>query len=153
VLALHPRTATRKAVPNDSWREGDDLTAQTRAAVWLDHREARIFHVDLDGFDEETVRAPLHRFHRHPKGPAAPHAHPDDVTRFFEEIVQALASADEILVLGPSTAKNQLLNYVRDHAHALAGKVTGIETSDYLNDAQLVAHVRHHYRIATPRMR
>ena len=132
---------------------GDDLTAQTRAAVWLDHREARIFHVDLDGFDEDVVRAPLHRIHRHPKGPTEPHRHPDDATHFFAQIIEALASADEVLVLGPSTAKNQLLTYLHDHAPALAGKVTGIETSDYLSDAQLVAHVRHHYRIAAPRVR
>jgi stalled ribosome rescue protein Dom34 len=123
------------------------MTAQTRAAVWLDHHEARIFHVDLVGFDEQTLRAPAHHFHRHPKGPSEGHAHPDDQSRFFSEVATALATADEVLVLGPSTAKSQFLAYVQEHARPLAGKVVGVETADHPTDAQIVAHVRSHFRI------
>jgi stalled ribosome rescue protein Dom34 len=129
------------------------MTAQTRAAVWLDHHEARIFHVDLDGFDEQRLQAPLHRFHRHPKGPSEPHAHPEDEHRFFADVANALSTADEILVLGPSTAKSQFLKYLQDHTRALAEKVVGIETSDHPTDAQIVAHVRSHFRIPEPRVR
>jgi stalled ribosome rescue protein Dom34 len=129
------------------------MTAQTRAAVWLDHHEARIFHVDLDGFDERTLKAPTHHFHRHPKGPSEPHAHPDDEHRFFADVTKALASAEQILVLGPSTAKTQFLGYLQDHARALAGRVVGIETSDHPTDAQIVAHVRSHFRIPELRVR
>ena len=128
------------------------MTAQTRAAVWLDHHEARIFHVDLDGFDERTLRAPAHHVHRHPKGPSEPHAHPDDEHRFFAEVVKGLASADEVLVLGPSTAKSQFLHYVEHKARALQGKVVGIETADHPTDAQIVAHVRSHFRIPALRV-
>jgi stalled ribosome rescue protein Dom34 len=129
------------------------MTAQTRAAVWLDHQQARIFHVDLDGFDEQTLHAPAHRFHRHPKGPSEPHAHPDDERRFFEDIARALASADEILVLGPSTAKTSFSRYLQDHARSLASKVVAVETSDHPTDAQIVAHVRSHFRIPELRVR
>jgi stalled ribosome rescue protein Dom34 len=128
------------------------MTAQTRAAVWLDHHEARIFHVDLAGFDERALHAPVHHFHRHPKGPSEPHAHPDDEHRFFADVVGALATADEVLVLGPSTAKSQFLRYVQEHARDLAGKVVGIETADHPTDAQIVAHVRSHFRIPALRV-
>ena len=103
------------------------MTAQTRAAVWIDHHQARIFHVDLDGFDEQTLRAPSHHFHRHPKGAAEGHAHPQDEKRFLAEVAGVLASAEEILVLGPSIEKTHLLDYFRDHAHALAGKVVAVD--------------------------
>ena len=121
--------------------------------MWLDHHEARIFHVDLDSFDERTLRAPAHHVHRHPKGKAEPHAHPDDEHRFFDEVVRAIASADEILVIGPSTAKNQFLRYVEEHARDLRHKVVGIETADHPTDAQVIAHVRKHFRIPEPRIR
>jgi stalled ribosome rescue protein Dom34 len=121
--------------------------------VWLDHHEARVFHVDLDTFDEKTLHAPQHHFHRHPKGPSEPHEHPDDLKRFFHEVAQALASSTEILVLGPSTAKNQLMKYLAENAPAVSSKVTAIETSDQLTDPQLVAHVRRHFRIPEPRVR
>jgi stalled ribosome rescue protein Dom34 len=129
------------------------MTAQTRAAVWLDHHEARIFHVDLDSFDEQTLRAPVHRFHRHPRGPSEPHSHPEDESHFFADIARVLASADEILILGPSTAKSQLVKYFDNHARALSGKVVAVETSDHPTDAQLVAHVRSHFRIPELRVR
>jgi stalled ribosome rescue protein Dom34 len=128
------------------------MVAQTRAAVWVDHHEARIFHVDLDGFDEQTLHAPQHRFHRHPRGPSEPHAHVDDENRFFGDIARGLASAEEILVLGPSTAKRQLLTYFEQHAPALVGKVVAVETSDHPTDAQIVAHVRSHFRIPALRV-
>lgn len=129
------------------------MTAQTRAAMWLDHHQARIFHVDLDTFDEKTLLAPQHHFHRHPKGLAEPHEHPDDMKRFFHDVGQALASSDEILLLGPSTAKSQLMKYLGEHAPAVVSKITAIETADLLTDPQLVAHVRRHFRIPEPRVR
>jgi stalled ribosome rescue protein Dom34 len=129
------------------------MTAQTRAAVWVDHQQARIFHVDLGSFDEKTVSAPAHHFHRHPKGSTEPHEHPDDMVRFFREIAQALTSAGEILVMGPSTAKTQLIKYLEEHARDVASKITAVETSDHLTDPQLVAHVRRHFRIAEPRVK
>jgi stalled ribosome rescue protein Dom34 len=129
------------------------MTAPTRAAVWLDHHEARVFHVDLDGFDEQQLRAPAHHIHRHPKGSTEPHAHPDDEHRLFAELAKALASAEEVLVLGPSTAKAQFLRYLHDHAAGVASKVVAVETTDHPTDGQIVAHVRSHFRIPSARVR
>lgn len=128
------------------------MTAPTRAAVWIDHQEARVFHVDLDGFDEQTLRAPVHHFHRHPKGSSEPHAHPDDEHRFFRDVTSALTTADTILVLGPSTAKSAFLHYAKDHAPTVAAKITGVETADHPTDAQIVAHVRSHFGISALRV-
>jgi hypothetical protein len=123
------------------------MTAPTRAAVWLDHHEARVFHVDLDSFDEQTLRAPVHHLSRHPKDPSQPHTHPDEEHRFFADVAKALASATEVLILGPSTAKSQFLHHVDGHDRALAAKVHSVETADHPSDAQIVAHIRSHFRI------
>lgn len=128
------------------------MTAQTRAAVWLDHREARIFHVDLEGFDERKLQAPLHHIHRHPKGAERKQAQAEDEGRFFADIARGLEAASEILVLGPSTAKSQLLEYLERHARTIASRVTAVETTDHPTDAQLVAHIRRHFRIPEPRV-
>ncbi len=129
------------------------MTAQTHAAVWLDHRQARIFHVDLDGFDEQTLQAPAHHVHRHPKGATEQAAHPEDERRFFAEVAKALAPSDQILVLGPSTAKSAFLAYARAHVPALVGKIAHVETSDHPTDKQIVAHVRDHFKVPAPRLR
>jgi stalled ribosome rescue protein Dom34 len=128
------------------------MTSPERAAIWLDHHQARIFHVDLGGFDESKLHSPEHHFHRHPRGASEPHQHPDDETKFFASIAQALASAGDILVLGPTTAKAELLKYLQERAPAVAPKITAVEASDHPTDPELVAQIRRHFRIPIPRV-
>jgi hypothetical protein len=47
----------------------------THAVVWIDHKEARIFHVHPEGADESTILSPQHHLHRHPKGRGEPREH------------------------------------------------------------------------------
>ena len=44
----------------------------THAVVWIDHKEARIFHVHPEAADESTILSPQHHIHRHPKGRGEP---------------------------------------------------------------------------------
>jgi stalled ribosome rescue protein Dom34 len=122
------------------------------AAVWLDHHEARIFHLRLDGSDESTVLAPKHHVLRHPKGGTAEHNHPDDLRHFFRDVAQALEGAQEILLGGPSVAKVQFLGYLKEHAPAVEKKIAKVETLDHPTDAQLVAHARGHFKLERPRV-
>lgn len=122
------------------------------AAVWLDHHEARIFHLRLDGSDESTVRTPKQHVHRHPKGPTAEHNHPDDVRHFFRDVAKALEGAQEILVGGPSTAKVQFLAYVHENDPALERRIVKIEPIDHPTDAQFVAHALHHFKMDRARV-
>jgi stalled ribosome rescue protein Dom34 len=117
------------------------------SAVWIDHQQARVFHVSPESLDESVVKAPAHHIHRHPKGGTEEHHHPDDMHRFFADVAKALEGAEKILVVGPSTAKLAFLLYLRKHAPALEPRVVGIETSDHPTDRQLVAHIRHAFGI------
>jgi stalled ribosome rescue protein Dom34 len=117
------------------------------SAVWLDHHEARVFHVSPAGFDESVVKAPAQHIHRHPKGSSEGHHHPDDLRHFFSEVAKALESSEKILVLGPSTAKLQFLRYLHTHTPALEPRVVGIESADHPSDRQLIAHIKHHFGI------
>jgi stalled ribosome rescue protein Dom34 len=122
------------------------------SAVWIDHHEARIFHVSTGTLDESVVKSPAQHLHRHPKGPTAEHHHPDDVHHFFADVARALESAEKILIVGPSTAKLQFLRYLHEHAPAIEARVVGIETADHPTDRQLIAHIKHHFGI-TDRIR
>jgi hypothetical protein len=120
-----------------------------QAVVWLDHQEARVFGVDQGNLQEATLAAPEHHFHRHPKGPTPAHEHPSDVTHFFKDIAAVLGGADEILLVGPSTAKLHFLRYLSKQDHVLEARVIGIETVDHPTDGQLVAYARRYF--ATPK--
>ena len=123
----------------------------THVVVWIDHKEAHVFHVHQRTSDEITVLAPQHRIHRHPKGRGEPRQHPDDAHRFFAQVARLLDGADAILITGPSDAKLELSQYLNEHAAAIASRVVGVESADHPTGGQIVASARRYF-VATDRM-
>jgi stalled ribosome rescue protein Dom34 len=123
----------------------------THAVVWIDHTEARIFHVHPNTASESSVLSPQHHIHRHPRGRGEPRAHPDDAHRFFDAVARSLDGVDAILIVGPSSAKHELSGFIQEHHRLLAPKVVGIETADHPTGAEIVAHARSHFK-ASDRM-
>jgi stalled ribosome rescue protein Dom34 len=122
-------------------------------AVWMDHHEARIFHVDGQSFDEKTLASATRHIHRHEKaGEVKVRNHPEDDHRFFVAIAHELAQAEKVLVLGPSVTKVQFVNYVKEHDAGLSAKIVAVENADHPTDRQIVAHVREHFHVAAPRL-
>ncbi|MGZ7036638.1 MAG: hypothetical protein ACXVJO_00570 [Thermoanaerobaculia bacterium] len=80
-----------------------------------------------------------------PRPQAATHNHPDDEHRFFHEVAKSLARSDEVLALGPSTAKLHFRDYVLAHVSTLRFKIAGVETIDHPTDKQLIAYVRQYF--------
>lgn len=120
--------------------------------VWLDHAEARIFHIHPDRVDEASLSAPTHHQHKHPKGAEGAKDHPDDAKRFFHNVAQVLAGNEEILVVGPSTAKLEFIRHVHKHNKELEQKIVGVETVDHPTAGQLVAYARKYF-VAADRMK
>ncbi len=115
-------------------------------AVWVDHKEARIFAVGAGQMDETTTMAQLHNIHhKHPTGPEGLKEHPDDAKRFFHEIGKSLLEAEEILIAGPGTAKLEFLRYLHKHEHALEPRIVGVETVDHPTDKQFVAYAKRYF--------
>jgi stalled ribosome rescue protein Dom34 len=120
--------------------------------VWLDQHEAIVLELQPDDFEASIVKAPASHIHRHAKGATEAKSHPEDLKHFFHDLVHALSSAQEILVVGPGVAKLHFIKYVHKNAHDLEPKIIGVETVDHPTDAQLVAHARSYF-LAADRMR
>ncbi len=124
------------------------------AVVWIDHKEARVFHVQPEtaghvqpeAIDETTILSPQHLIHRHPKGRGEVKEHPDDAKRFFREVARSLDGADAVLIVGPSSAKLEFLKFVQEHDQTLQAKVAGIETLDHPTDREIVAYARRYFK-------
>jgi hypothetical protein len=121
------------------------MTSNRHMVVWIDHSEARIFHVDGSNLDEKTLHAPTHHVHRHPKGGTAEHNHPDDAHRYFQQVARALDGAGRVLVVGPSTAKLQFIHYAYKHDPTLEPRIAGVETVGHPTDGQLVAYAKRYF--------
>lgn len=120
------------------------------AAVWLDHSEARIFHIAKDGFDETVLHTEKPHRHLHRKsGPGAVSGRRGMIEPgFYDDIARTLGDSQEILVLGPSTAKLELIQHMHKHHDKLAERVIGVETVDHPTDRQIVAYARKYFDAA-----
>jgi stalled ribosome rescue protein Dom34 len=127
-------------------------TMSKHTLVWLDHQEAHIIDVQPESSSETTLLAPARHLHRHPKGASEAKAHPEDAKHFFDDVAKALEHAQEILVVGPGTAKLHFLKYVHKHQHTLEPRIFGVETVDHPTDKQLIAYAKHYFT-AADRMR
>lgn len=115
--------------------------------VFIDHKEARIFRLHPEATAESTIHAP-HFIHRHPKESDRAKDHPDETRRFLQEVAGDLADTEGILIVGPSTAKLELLKYVQKHNHLLEPKIIGVETVDHPTDRQIVAYAKQYFNLA-----
>jgi stalled ribosome rescue protein Dom34 len=114
----------------------------THAVIWIDHKEARIFHVHRTETDETTILAPQHHFHRHPRGRGEAKDHPDDAEHFFRDVARALAGDGAILITGPSSAKLEFFRHLQESDRGIAARVIGVESADHPTDGEIVARAR-----------
>jgi len=61
-------------------------------------------------------------------------------------VVELLQGAHEILVVGPGSAKLELIRHIHKHDHVMEPKVMGVETVDHPSDGQLVAYARKYFK-------
>jgi hypothetical protein len=69
------------------------------AVVWIDHSQARVFHLGLSGLDEVVLHPRLLTRHIHHKANSigSGHVHESDV--FLQEVLDAVSDAGELLIL------------------------------------------------------
>jgi len=117
---------------------------KNHSAVWLDQQEARIFHVAAGNFDESTLLAPS-QIARHPNPDNSQRHDQEEQRRYFKDLAHALVGSEQVLILGPSTAKLHFLKYVHQHDHLLEARIAGVETVDHPTDKQIVAYSRKYF--------
>jgi stalled ribosome rescue protein Dom34 len=122
----------------------------THAVIWIDHKEARVFHVHPEATEATTVLAPQHHLHRHPKGRGEAREHPDEARRFFGEVARALDGVDALLIVGPSSAKLEFFRVLHEHDRRLEARVVGVESADHPTDGR--SSSREDYFVASDRM-
>jgi stalled ribosome rescue protein Dom34 len=118
------------------------------AVVWLDHTEARIFFFDRHSVEEIDIAARTANHHlHHKKGNIAGKRQPED-EHFLHEVVEAMKPAKEWLIMGPGSAKLELVKHVHGHHKHLSDHIIGVETADHPTDRQIVAHARQYFKAA-----
>jgi stalled ribosome rescue protein Dom34 len=116
------------------------------AIVWIDHREAKIFHFSDTDIERVVVHSHLSGQHLHHKANTTGSGHKGVDKEFFQRVVAALTHTGAILITGPANAKTELKNYLDDHSPELAKRISAVEPLDHPGDGALVALARKFFK-------
>lgn len=112
------------------------------AVIWIDHSEAHVIHFDAEASESEVVKTKSTHPHLHHKSGSTGSGHAGSDKHYLHAVIDAVADAQEILVVGPGKAKLELLRHADQHDPKVAAKIVGVETVDHPTDRQLLAYAR-----------
>jgi stalled ribosome rescue protein Dom34 len=122
------------------------------AVVWLDHAQAKIFHVGLTGSDEVTLHPHLPTKHLHHKANSTGSGHAGPDKTFLEQVTSSLNDAGEILIIGPAGAKTELAKFIHAHHPEIGKRIVAVEAADHPTDGQIVAYAKQHFKMTPARV-
>jgi hypothetical protein len=116
------------------------------AVVWIDHREARVFHFSPAEADRLVLRPDDPTRHIHHKANSIGSGHAAEDQNFLEAVAQSIADAGAVLITGPANAKTELVKHIQKHDPGLMKLIVGVETVDHPTDGELVAFARKYFK-------
>ena len=122
------------------------------AIVWIDHSQAKIFHIGLSGEDEMLLHPHLPTRHLHHKANSIGSGHVGFDRGFLAEVMHAVSEAGEILIIGPASAKTEFAKYLREQHSKIGERIVAVEAADHPSDREIVAYAKKYFRIAPVRV-
>ncbi len=120
--------------------------------VWIDHREARVFHLGATGVEHQVLHPEHPIKHIHHKANCIGSGHATADHEFLQAVTESIADAGSIVITGPAAAKTELVKHIGLSAPRLMNSIVGVETVDHPSDPQLVDLARKYFK-AADRMR
>jgi hypothetical protein len=120
--------------------------------IWIDHREARIFHFNAVDADKIVLDSDSPTRKIHHKANTIGSGHAAENSTFLQAVVEAASDAGAILIAGPASEKLELVKYIYRHVPGMMDRIAGVETVDHPSDGALVAYARKYLK-ASDRIR
>ena len=117
----------------------------SHAVVWIDHQEAHVIQFNADMHENSTITTKSKHGHIHQKAGVLTGHHQVSSQAYLHEVVEAVAVANEILIVGPGVAKLELIKHINHHDAKISNKVVGVETVDHPTDGQLLAYAKKYF--------
>ena len=108
------------------------------AVVWIDHQSAQVLQFDEIHVESHRVKAHLHHTRQHGHDTRGEHA-------YYDQVAQALAGVQEVLVVGPGHARDEFLKHCQTHQRQIARCIVDTQPVEHPTEAQLVALARKYF--------
>ena len=120
------------------------------AIVWIDHKQARIFHFNVEEADRTVVR--ITSFATFMPASKRTGHRIEENKPFFEDVAKTIADAGAILIVGPAQEKDFFAKFLAEKHPAIRTHVEGVEKADHPSDGELLDFARRYVK-AADRMR
>ena len=116
------------------------------AVVWIDHKQARVFHFNVEEADRTVVKDHIVR-DIHSREPLSGQRIEENKP-FFEDVAKTIADAGAILIVGPAQEKNLFAKFLAEKHRSIRAHVEGVEKADHPTDGELLDFARRYVKAA-----
>ena len=115
--------------------------------LWIDHSKAVIVFLAGNDANTKLVTSDIETQQRQPSDATLANdirqrELTEELDHFYDEVISCIRGAEEIFILGPDEAKDELKQRL-DKSY-LGRRIVGVEAGDKMTDPQIVAKVREH---------
>jgi len=121
------------------------IVGLNQSIVWIDEKEARVLSVD-NGIRQKATILALEASAQ----PSVCDANANSPSGFFCRVARALDWADEIVIVGPSSTKEEFVKYMHKNDHAIDPRILGIESIKDPNDLELFGFAKLYFKAGVP---
>ena len=110
------------------------------AVIWIDHKEAHVMFLSSSASEVEVIKTKSTHPHLHHKGGENGSGRVALDAKYLHSVIEAVKESKEILIIGPGSAKLELIKHAHHHDLAIANKIVGVETVDHPSDKEIFAY-------------
>lgn len=125
------------------------MKSAKQLGIWMDHSSAKLIEITSESSETNTIESKpdtlvneddlyfkddSHTLNKEQK----------QLSAFYKEIGDVILNYDEVLLFGPTDAKNELVNVLKDDHHFDSIKIE-VKTSDNMTENQQHAFVKEHF--------
>lgn len=111
--------------------------------IWIDHHEAHVLYFDPS--KNELIKSQSTHTHLHHKANEIGNGKAPNDKDYFHQVIEAVSNVNEILIIGPGSAKNELSKHAASHDPAVAKKIVAVETVDHPTDPQIIDYAKKYF--------
>jgi stalled ribosome rescue protein Dom34 len=137
---------------NRSLARRESMSSHFHAIVWIDHSQAKVFHIGLSGDDEVVLHPHMPVRHLHHKANSIGSGHTGFDKEFLAQVMNAVSDAGEILVIGPAGAKSELAKFIREKHSNIGDRIVAVQAADHPTDRAIVAYAKQYFKMQPARV-
>lgn len=119
-----------------------------KLGIWMDHEQARLTEFTTDPMTTTTISSRFtHAVKQASVDKGENHMHSKEQHQqqeYYKELGERILKYEEVVLFGPTSAKNELMNSIRDNHLFNAVKIS-VEPADKMSENQVHVFVRKYF--------